>query len=124
MVREDEHQRVFGQRLEEAADLVVEVSVVVADHVLERAVGLVQDVLGVVVLPEAVLEPVQADLDELEVIPLLVPEEVPHDLEVLAAHGVDLVLEPGLVVGPEVLDVDRIRTDEPLDLALRARPGA
>ena len=89
--------------------------------VLERAVGLVQDVLGVVVLPEPVVDAVQPDVDELEIVPLLVLEQVPHDLELRAAHGEDLVAEPGLVVGAEALDVDRIMAHQLADFSARVR---
>ena len=70
MVGDDQDDRVVVEQLEEAADLVVEVAVIVADRRPVRAVGLVQDVLGVVVLPEAVVDAVEADLDELEVVPV------------------------------------------------------
>ena len=42
---------------------------------------------------------------------------MPHDLELRAAHGEDLVAEPGLVVGAEPLDVDRIMADQLADLS-------
>src|SRR5262249_52369234 len=63
------------------------------------------------------LQAIEPDLDALEVVPLGVLEEVPHHGEVLAAHGVDLALEPALVIGAESLDVDGIVADEPFDLA-------
>ena len=75
-----------------------------------------QDVLRVVVFPEAVMDPVQPDVDEVEIVPLLGREQVPHHLELGAAHGEDLVAEPGLVVGAETLHVDRVVADELADL--------
>ena len=84
-----------------------------------RVARLVEHVLRIVVLPEAVVHAVEADLDELEVVPLRVLQEVPHDLEMLAAHRVDLVLEPLLVAGAKSLDVDRILADQRGDLRLR-----
>jgi hypothetical protein len=68
-----------------------------------------------------VVHAVEADLDELEVVPLGLLHEVADDLEVLAAHRVDLVAEPGLVVGPEPLDVDGELADELLDLGADSR---
>ena len=71
MVGDDQHDRVVAQELEDLADLVVEVAVIVVDRVAERAIGLVQDVLRVVILPEPVVDPVQPDVDEVEIVPLL-----------------------------------------------------
>ena len=87
-------------------------AVIVVDRFAERAVGLVQNVLRVVILPEAVMHPVLADIDKVEIVPLLGREQVPHHLELGAAHGEDLVAEPGLVVGAKTLHVDRIVADE------------
>ena len=79
---------------------------------------------GIVVLPETVVHAVETDLDELEVVPLHAGHEMTHDPEMLARHVVDLVLQPGLVVGAEALDVHRVLTDQPRDLVLhRSRRG-
>ena len=75
-----------------------------------------QDVLRVVVLPEPVVDAVQADVDELEVIPLLGLDQVPDDLELRPAHREDRVAEPGLVVGAEAGDVDRVVAHQLADL--------
>ena len=71
-----------------------------------------QNVLGVVIFPEAVMHPILADIDKVEVVPRLGREQVPHHLELGAAHGEDLVAQPGLVVGSKTLHVDRIVADE------------
>ena len=104
------------KQLQDLADLVVEVPVIVVDRLAERAIRLVQDVLGVVVLPEPVVDPVQPDVDEVEIVPLLGLEQVAHDLELSPAHGEDLVAEPGLVVGAEALDIDRVVAHQLADL--------
>ena len=70
VIGDDEHQRIVAQQFQQAADLLIEVAIVVADDSFVRTVSFVQDVLGVVVLPESVLEAVQTDLDELEIIPV------------------------------------------------------
>ena len=121
VVRGHEADGVVAEQLERLADLVVEIVVVVRDGRFQRMPGLVQPVLGVVVLPEPVVKPVDADLDELEVVPLDRRHEVADHLEVLARHVVDLVQQPALVVGAKAFDVHRIRTDEPLDVLLHRR---
>ena len=83
-----------------------------------------EDVLGVVVFPEPVVDAVEPDIDEMEIVPLLVLEQVTYDLELGPAHGEDLVAKPGLVVGSKALDVDRVMADELADLFARAPAGA
>src|SRR5262249_15272797 len=113
--------RLVVEKLQEAPDLVVEVTVIRADDLLVRTIRVMEDVFRVVVLPESVLDAIQADLDKLKIVPLGLPEIVPHDLKVLAAHRVDLVKEPALVLGPEVLDVDRVFADDAGDLTRNTR---
>ena len=52
----------------------------------------------------------------MEIIPRLGRKQVPHHLELGAAHGEDLVAQPGLVVASETLHVDRIVAHELADL--------
>ena len=73
---------------------------------------------GVVVFPEAVLDAVETDFDELEVVPLGMLHVMTDNLEVLPGHREDLLPEPLLVVGAEVFHVHRIVADEAGDLVL------
>ncbi len=116
MVRDQEHDRVVGQQLQDLADLGVEVAVVVVHRLLERRIRLVQDVLRVVVLPEPVMDPVEPDVNEVEVVPLLGPDQMPDDLELRPAHGEDRVAEPGLVLGAEARGVHRVVAHQLADL--------
>ena len=112
MVGDDEHERLVVRVLEQPADQPVDVLVVVADHVLVRAAGLVLAVLGVHVLPEAVMDPVGAHLDEGEELPRLRREEVVGEPEALVGHLVDLPQEVVLVVGAEVRAVEEVLADD------------
>ncbi len=68
-------------------------------------------------LPESVVDPVDADLDEHEEVPGLPGDEPFHDLEPLLGHGVDLVEDLVPVLGPEN-DIEDVRAEPLLDLAL------
>ena len=72
--------------------------------------------LGIVVFPETVVHPVDADFDELEIIPFERGHQVPDHLEVLPRHVVNLIAEPFLVVGAEALYVHRILAHQTVDL--------
>ena len=102
-------------RSQQLADLPVEVLVIVEDDVLVFVPGLVEVVLVVHVLPEGVLDPVDADLDEHEEVPGLVPDEPVHDLEPLVGHLVDLGQDLVAVLGPED-DVEDVGAEALLDL--------
>ena len=116
MVGNDQNDRVVAQELEDAADLLVDVAIVFMNRIAEWAVRLVQHVLGVVVLPEPMMNSVQPDVDKLKIVPFLGFEQVPHDLKLRAAHGEDFVAKPGLVVAAKSLDVDRVMADQLADL--------
>ena len=89
VVGHHQHDRVLVQQLEHLTDLLVEVQVVVADHVLERGIGLVQHMFGIVVLPEPVMHPVEPDIHALEIVPVLSRRVVPHHGPELPAHPED-----------------------------------
>src|SRR5258708_37552754 len=80
--------------------------------------------LGIVIFPESVMNAVEPDLHELEIIPFLSRHQVADDLEMLAAHFVDLVPKPLLVVGSKAFHIDRIIADQGLDFGFDTRrPG-
>ena len=87
-------------------------AIIFVHRIPKGAVWLVQDVLRVVILPEPMVDSIQSDIHELEIVPLLLFQQIPHDLELRAAHGEDLVAEPGLVIATEALDIDRIMADQ------------
>lgn len=108
MVRDHKNDGIVAQKLEDLADLCVDVPVVVMDRLAERTVALVKHVVRVMIFPEAVMHPVLADIDKMEVIPLLFGKKVPHHLKLSTAHGKDLVTQPCLVAGSKSLHVNRI----------------
>ena len=120
VVRDDEHRRVAPGLVDEPADLRVEELVVIDDGVLEAVPRLVQVMVVVHVLPEGVVDPVDADLDEHEQVPGLGLDQPVHDLEPLLRHGVDLAQDLIAVLGPED-DVEDVRPEALLDLGLE--PG-
>ncbi len=80
---------------------------------LVGAARLKLDVRWVVILPEAMLQPVGAHLHKHEEVPRLVGQHLPHHGEVLARHGVDLAQQEILVVGAEVLDIHQVLAPGP-----------
>ena len=90
--------------------------VVVEDRVLVLVPRLVLAVLGVHVLPEAVVHPVWAHLDHREELPRLRRKQVVGELEPPVRHLVHLPQEIVLVVGAEVLAVEQVFANHLLDL--------
>ena len=105
VVRDHEHHGIVRQQLENLADLLVQVEVIIADDVGIGTVRLVEHVLGIVVLPEPVVHPVQPDVHELEVVPLHAGEVMPYHGEQLPAHPEDFAAQPILLGGAEPLHV-------------------
>lgn len=82
----------------------------------ERALRLVQNVLGVVVFPESMVNPIQPDVDKMKIIPRLGLQQVAHDLKLRSAHFEDFIAKPRLVVASKSLHVDRVMTHQLADL--------
>ena len=101
---------------QQAADQPVDVLVVVEDRVLVGVAGLVLAVLGVHVLPEAVVHAVGAHLDHREELPRLRREQVLGEREALVGHLVDLAQQVVLVVGAELRAVEQVLADDLADL--------
>jgi hypothetical protein len=97
-----------SSRCEQAGDELVEVAQVRADRLLA-------------LLPEGVVHPVEADLDEREQLPRPRLEQVLGEPEALVGHLVDLPEQVVLVVGAEVRAVELVLADDPLDLAREQR---
>ena len=110
-----------SKRVEQLADLVVEVLVVAPDHVGVAVIRLVLRMGRVEVAPERVVDPVDADLDHHEEVPRPRVEQMPGDGEVLLGHLVDLGQDAVAVVAAEVAHVGVVRADERRDLGLAAR---
>ena len=72
--------------------------------------------LGVEIIPEAVLHAIETDVDEMEVVPLLLGQQPAHYRPLLAAHVDNLLLEPVFLVGAKVFYVNRILAHEFVDL--------
>ena len=70
---------------------------------------------GIMILPEAVMDPVQANLHALKVVPGLVLQQMPHYLEMLPAHRIDFVAQPIFAIGAESLHVYRIISHQLVD---------
>jgi hypothetical protein len=88
---------------------------------------LVEPVEAIVVLPEAVMDPIHAHLDEHEEVPGARAQEVLDEREALLRHLVDLVEDALLLIGAELLHVEDVLADELLHLPLerrRVRVGA
>src|SRR5262245_11862324 len=75
----------------------------------------------IVIFPKAMLQTVKSDLDKLEIIPVGVLQVMPNDLEMFAAHAIDLFLQPVFAVRPEAFNINRIFSDQTRDLVLRRR---
>ena len=112
MVRDHQDDRLLVQQLQQFPHLAVQQPIVVADHLPIGVAGLEVPMAWVVILPEAVVDPIQADLHELEVVPPGVAQEVADHLEVLVGHGVDLLLQPVLAMGAKAAHVDRVVSDQ------------
>src|SRR5208283_5288358 len=95
--------------------------VVIVDGLAEGTVGNMQHVLGVVILPEPMMNPVQADVDVLEIVPRLSLQKMTHHAKLSAAHREDLIAKPALVIGPEALDIDGIVGHQPANLLGKLR---
>ncbi len=121
VVGDDQHQRVGRAEGEQLGQLGIHVAVVVADRVLEGVPCLVLVVCRVHVAPEAVVDAVDAHLDQHEEIPGARAEEVLGEPEVLVGLVVDALEEPRLVRGAEVLDVEHVAPGHLLDLGLERR---
>ena len=119
VVGEHEDDGVLVGVLEELPDEPVDVAVVVEDRALVRVAGLVLSVLGVHVLPEAVVHAIRAHLDHREERPRLRLQEVLGEREPAVGHLVDLPQEVLLVVGAEVLRVEEVLADDVCDLVLQ-----
>lgn len=117
MVGDDQHDRVVPRQGDEPPDLLVEELVVIDDGVLVPVPRLMKVMGRVHELPEGVVDPVDADLDEHEEVPGLPGDEPFHDLEPLLGHGVDLGEDLVPVLGPEN-DIKDVRAEPLLDLAL------
>ncbi len=115
VVGDEKEDSIVVEDFEDFADLFVEPEIVVGDDLLVGVAGDVVDVARVEVVPEAVVDAVHADVDEVEVVPVLVFEEVMDDFPLLATHFEYLFFEALLVVGAEVGDVDGIVTAGDLD---------
>ncbi len=118
MVGEHEDDGVVVGVLEELPDEPVDVTVVVEDRALVRVPRLVLSVLGIHVLPEAVVHAVGAHLDHREERPRLRLEEVLREREAPVGHLVHLPQEVLLVVRAEVLRVEEVLADDLRDLVL------
>src|SRR5205085_360101 len=70
------------------------------------------DVLLVIRIPKSVMHSVQANIHIVEVVPFLLRNQVTDHLPMLAAHGEDLLLEPGFVVGTKTGYVSGIVSDQ------------
>jgi hypothetical protein len=68
------------------------------------------------VLPETVMHAVDADFDELKIVPFQGGHQIADHLKMLPRHIVNLVAEPLFVVGAEAFDVYRILPYQVVDL--------
>ena len=121
VVGDDEDERLVVGVAEESPDQPVDVLVVVEDRVRVRAPRLVLAVLGVHVLPEAVVDPVGAHLDEREQLPGPRLEQVLGELEAPVGHRRRSGEQPVLVVGAEVRAVEEVLPDDLGDLVAQRR---
>ena len=83
--------------------------------------GIVPAVVLVEICPEAVVHPVQADLDHDEELPRPSREQMLCEPESSVRHLVDLAEEVVLVVRAVVRAVEQILPDHPLDLPREER---
>ena len=101
MVGDHQDIGVVVQQLQQIADFLVDIRVIIADEGLERVAGNVLAVQRIVVFPEAVMDAVDADFDELEIVPVHGGHQVADDLEMLPGHVINLIAEPVFVFGAE-----------------------
>ena len=123
MIGHQNRDRVLGQSLQEGADLLVELPVVVLKRRLELVPGLIERVAGVEVLPEDVMEPVRSHLDHHEEVPWFVADQSPGDLETPPGHLEHLLeheLETLFAEVRHVEDVPARPAELVLDLRLQA----
>ena len=102
--------------LEQLTDLHIDIAIVIADGVDERVAGHMFGVLRVHVLPEGVMDAVDADLHQHEEVPGLRANPMVSQFEALLRHLVDLAEQPLFVFCAKTRYVHHILADERLDL--------
>src|SRR5579862_4700375 len=116
MIGYDQHIGVVVEQLEQGANLLVDVRIIISNQIFVWIAGYVLAVQRVVILPKTVMDTVNADFDELKVIPFHAGHEVADHLEVLPRHVIDLVTQPVFVIGTKAFDIDRVFSYQTVDL--------
>ena len=108
MIGDHQYIGIVVEQFQEGADLLVDIRVVVVDQRLVRITWDVLAVLLIVILPETVMDAVNANFYELKIIPFLSGHQIADHFKMLPRHFVNLIAEPLFVVRTEAFDVYRV----------------
>src|SRR5215469_12681000 len=118
VIGNDEDEGVIVEQFQGLADLAIEPEIVFGNRVLVGISRLELHMLFVEVIPEAVMHAVEADVNKMKVIPLLVLQQPMDESPLLLAHFEDFIFQPVLAIGAEIFHVHGIVAHQIVDFRL------